>query len=144
MRHRILFALLGLAALVVPNAIAVAGQAPPPGARVYFVNLKDGDEVKSPFTIQFGAEGVKVVPAAIQIPNTGHHHLIINTDLGEEDLGFAIPDDAMHRHFTSGQTEVTLNLRPGKYSFRLVFADGDHVPYDPWLRSEKIFITIVE
>ena len=121
-----------------------AGQEPPPGARVFFENLKDGEEVTMPFVVKFGAEGVKPVPVAIRVPNTGHHHLIINADLGEDDHGFAIPDDAMHRHFTSGQSDVQLNLQPGRYSLRLVFADADHVPYNPWLRSEKIFITVVE
>lgn len=137
--------IVALCAVALGNPVtSIAGQVPPDGARVFFENLGDGDTVRSPFLVKFGAEGVRPVPIAIKLPGTGHHHLIINTDLGDSDKGFAIPDDQRHRHFIAGQTEVTLNLQPGRYSLRLVFADSDHVPYDPWLRSEKIFITVEE
>ena len=48
--------------------------------KVYFINLQDGDEVKSPFLVQFGLSGKGVAPAGIDVPNTGHHHLLINVD----------------------------------------------------------------
>ena len=48
--------------------------------KVYFINLKDGDELKSPFLIQFGLSGKGIAPAGIDIDNTGHHHLLINVD----------------------------------------------------------------
>ena len=31
--------------------------------KVYFINLKDGDELKSPFLIQFGLSGKGIAPA---------------------------------------------------------------------------------
>ncbi|MBO6835321.1 MAG: DUF4399 domain-containing protein [Alphaproteobacteria bacterium] len=121
---------------------ADASQPPPPGARVFFANLKDGDTVKSPFVVQFGAEGVKVVKAGITLPGTGHHHLLIDRELTDDDKGFSIPADDNHLHFGGAQTEVELSLPPGQYTLQLVFGDGDHVPYDPMLTSERITITV--
>ena len=59
-----------------------AAQTPsPPGAKVYIINLKDGDAVTSPFKVEFGLTGMGVAPAGVEKPNTGHHHLIIDTEL---------------------------------------------------------------
>jgi hypothetical protein len=52
----------------------------------YFINLKDGDAVTSPFKVQFGLSGMGVAPAGVQAPNTGHHHLIIDTQLSPEQM----------------------------------------------------------
>ena len=46
--------------------------------KVYFINIKDGDVLKSPFLIQFGLSGKGVAPAGVDMENTGHHHLLIN------------------------------------------------------------------
>lgn len=121
---------------------AAIAESPPPGARVFFENLADGDTVKSPFLIRFGAEGVKVVKAGINLPGTGHHHLLIDRELTADDKGFSIPSDDNHRHFGGAQTEVELSLPPGQYTLQLVFGDGDHVPYDPMLASDRITITV--
>jgi hypothetical protein len=46
---------LTLVSLTLAAAVtAEAETAAPPNAVVYFINLKDGDAVKSPFKIQFG------------------------------------------------------------------------------------------
>lgn len=141
-RHLILAALLGvLTAFATPAPDAVAGSAPP-GAKVYFVNLKDGDTVKSPFLVQFGLDGMRVAKAGMNIPGTGHHHLLINRELTDEDKGYAIPADDHHRHFGGAQTEVELTLAPGTYTLLLVLGDGDHVPFEPFLQSDKITITV--
>ena len=50
-------------------------------ARVYFVNLEDGDTLKSPFLIQFGLSGKGIAPAGVDRSDTGHHHLLINPAL---------------------------------------------------------------
>ncbi len=57
--------------LVLLSAFAIAGltgasaQTPSPtGAKVYFINLKDGAKVKSSFLVQFGLTGMGVVPAS--------------------------------------------------------------------------------
>jgi hypothetical protein len=47
-------------------------------------------------------------------------------------------------HFGKGQTEVMLDLAPGKHTLQLVFADHAHVPHDPPVISKKITVTVVE
>src|SRR5262245_39791100 len=60
----------------------MAGATPAPkDAKVYFINLKDGDKVKSPFKVQFGLSGIGVAPVGVEKENTGHHHLIIDTEV---------------------------------------------------------------
>ncbi|MDF1749431.1 MAG: DUF4399 domain-containing protein [Alphaproteobacteria bacterium] len=132
--------LFGVAVLVASSAWAQSP--PPPGAKVFFSNIQDGAVVKSPFLVQFGAEGVKITRAGLNIPGTGHHHLLINAVLTSEDKGYAIPEDSHHRHFGGGQTEVELNLDPGTYSLMLVLGDGDHVPFEPMVTSDKITIIV--
>lgn len=88
-------------------AQSMPGQTPSPsGARVYFINLKDGQEVTSPFLVQFGLSGMGVAPAGVEKPNTGHHHLLIDTSLSGDALKQPIPMDDTHRHFGNGQTEA--------------------------------------
>lgn len=48
-------------------AQSMPGQTPSPsGAKVYFINLKDGQEVSSPFLVQFGLSGMGVAPAGVE------------------------------------------------------------------------------
>lgn len=112
----------------------------PKGARVYIVSPKDGATVKSPFTVVFGLEGMGVAPAGVNVPNTGHHHLIIDSPLPPLDQ--PIPKDAKHMHFGGGQTQVTLQLPPGKHTLQLLLGDLNHVPHVPPVFSKKITITV--
>jgi len=50
--------------------------------------------VTSPFKVQFGLSGMGVAPAGVQAPNTGHHHIIIDTQLTSDQLNEPIPMDA--------------------------------------------------
>ena len=59
----------------------------PPGAAVYFVGLKDGQTVPTTFTVNFGLKGMGVAPAGSDKENSGHHHLLIDTDLPPLDDG---------------------------------------------------------
>ena len=110
--------------------------------KVYFINLKDGDKLKSPFLIQFGLSGKGVAPAGIDIDNTGHHHLLINVD--EVDYSMPIPSSKQHLHFGLGQTETILSLPPGKHKLQLILGDKYHVPHDPPLVSEIIEVNVIE
>ncbi len=134
------FRLLAAATVVLVSGLAAAQTASPPGARVYFINLKNGQHVKSPVLVQFGLAGMGVAPAGSTNPNTGHHHLIIDADTPP--AGMPIPMDEKHRHFGGGQTEMSVQLTPGNHSLQLVLADGGHVPHNPAVVSEKIAITI--
>ena len=108
--------------------------------KVYFINIKDGDVLKSPFLIQFGVRGKGVAPAGVDVTNTGHHHLLINVD--EVDYNLPIPSSDQHLHFGLGQTETNLELPSGKHSLQLVLGDKYHIPHKPPLISEKIQIIV--
>ena len=110
--------------------------------KVYFINLEDGDELKSPFLVQFGLSGKGIAPAGIDVDNTGHHHLLINQN--EINYSMPIPSSDQHLHFGLGQTETMLNLPLGKHKLQLVLGDKFHIPHDPPLISEIIEITVIE
>ena len=137
-------ALALLAIFVAACLTPVAAQTPSPaGAKVYFINLKDGDTVASPFLVQFGLSGMGVAPAGVEKPNTGHHHLLIDAPaLTEEQLKEPIPADENHRHFGGGQTETMVALPEGKHTLQLVLGDWMHIPHVPPVMSEPITITV--
>tara|TARA_B100000674_G_C37594431_1_gene802345 strand:- start:283 stop:672 length:390 start_codon:yes stop_codon:yes gene_type:complete len=110
--------------------------------KVYFINLQDGDILKSPFLVQFGLSGKGVAPAGTDVANTGHHHLLINVD--ELDFKMPIPSSKQHLHFGMGQTEVTLDLPRGKHKLQLVLGDKYHIPHNPPLVSEIIEVSVIE
>lgn len=63
----------------------------------------------SPVRVVFGLYGRKgVAPALTDKENTGHHHLLVDTELTAEEMRFAIPNDAQRIHFGGGQTETML------------------------------------
>ncbi|ALO45131.1 DUF4399 domain-containing protein [Pseudohongiella spirulinae] len=111
----------------------------PEGASVYIVSPQNGDTVSTTFTVVFGLSGMGVAPAGIAMPNTGHHHLLINMDT-LPDLGQPLGADVMH--FGLGQTETTVTLEPGQHTLQLVLGDHMHVPHNPPVMSEKITITV--
>ena len=47
---------------------------------VFFIAPLTGETVSNPIKITFGAKGVDIVPAGVDLPMSGHHHLLINVD----------------------------------------------------------------
>jgi hypothetical protein len=131
-----------LAVMIGIPAIALAETAAPPNAAVYFINLKDGDTVTSPFKVQFGLSGMGVAPAGVERANTGHHHLLIDVTLSAEELKQPIPGDAKHVHFGGGQTEAMVTLPPGRHTLQLVLGDWTHIPFNPPIMSPVITVTV--
>jgi hypothetical protein len=123
-------------------ALPAASDTPAPkGAKVYFINLKDGDTVSSPVLVQFGLKGMGIAPAGVEFPDTGHHHLLV--DQAAPDLKEYLPTDHPQiLHYGKGQTEVELKLPAGKHTLQLIFADQDHKAHVPPVMSEKITITV--
>lgn len=113
-----------------------------PGAKAYFIEPAEGAEVTSPVTVKFGIEGMDIVPAGTDQEHSGHHHILIDTRL--EDVNAPIPADDNHVHFGKGQTEATLELKPGKHTLQLVLGDHNHIPHDPVVQSEVLTITVKE
>lgn len=114
--------------------------AAPAGAKVSITSPANGATVKSPVTIAFAIEGMTLAPAGTSDPNTGHHHVLIDTGLPPLDQ--PIPKDASHVHFGQAQTEGQVELSPGQHTLQLLLADGNHVPHDPPVVSEQITITV--
>ncbi len=129
---------------VMAASSAMAGEIPAPaGAKVYFLNLKDGATVSSPVLVQFGLAGMGVAPAGIEKANTGHHHLLIDAAAPKgEELAYPLPADDHHKHFGGGQTETSITLAKGKHTLQLVLGDQNHVPHNPPVMSQPITITV--
>lgn len=122
-------------------AAALPRTASPPGAEVYIISPRDGAKVKGPVLVQFGLKGMGVAPAGVKFDNTGHHHLLIDTD-APADMAAPLPATDNIRHFGKGQTETSLTLPPGKHTLQLLLGDQNHVPHDPPVISKKITITV--
>jgi hypothetical protein len=130
-----------------PGAPGAATQPPPgrmpspKGAYVYIGWPTDGAVIHSTtFKVWFGTRNFGVAPAGTFVPNTGHHHLLIDVDLPPFDQ--PIPNDKQHLHFGGGQTEAVIELPPGKHTLQLLMGDGKHIPHDPPLYSKKITIYV--
>ena len=115
----------------------------PEGAVTYIISPADGAVVGKKFTVQFGLKGMGVAPAGIVMENTGHHHLLIDV-LDQPDFNLPLPATENIRHFGGGQTEVDLELPPGKHTLQLVLGDHLHIPHDPPVVSKKITVTVRE
>jgi hypothetical protein len=132
-----------LTALVLAASLAWSQErtAAPPGAETYIISPHDGATVKSPFVVQFGLKGMGIAPAGVKFENSGHHHLLIDTD-APGDSSLPLPVTEQIRHFGKGQTEVKLELPPGKHTLQLLLGDQNHIPHNPPVMSQKITITV--
>ena len=115
---------------------------------LYFVNLRDGDKVHSPFRVVFAVSGMGVAPVdAGRLDGTGHHHILIDLDLPPDikaPIPFDKPDEYQHqhyKHFGKGETETVLTLPPGNHKLRLMFANHRHIPY--YIASKEITIEVL-
>ena len=90
--------------------------------------------------MKFGLEGMDLAPAGSDKPNSGHHHLLVDTKL--KDYKGAIPADETHKHYGKAQTEASVDMKPGTHTLQLVLGDKNHVPLDPSVESEVISITV--
>ena len=115
-------------------------QPSPPGAKVYFIEPKNGAEISGPVTVKFGLAGMGVAPAGTEKKDTGHHHLLIDQKLADDKA--SIPQDDKHRHFGMGQTEATVTLASGSHTLQLVLGDHNHIPHNPMIASEVITIKV--
>ncbi|WP_296186531.1 DUF4399 domain-containing protein [Pseudomonas sp. UBA1879] len=141
-----LFARAALAGLLLGSTLMVqAADVPrtpsPAGAEVYIISPKDGAVVNGSFKVQFGLKGMGVAPAGVDVPETGHHHLLIDVK-DQPDMNAPLPTTDNIRHFGKGQTETELNLTPGQHTLQLLVGDKNHVPVSPVVESQKITITV--
>jgi len=110
------------------------------GASVFIVSPADGDTVSSPFTVEFGIGTMAVVRAGDNTPNTGHHHILIDTGLPPLDR--PIPADEHHVHVGDGSSATELTLAPGEHTLQLLLGDHLHIPHDPPVYSARITVIV--
>lgn len=113
-----------------------------PSKTAYIISPTDGKTVPKVFKVQFGLSGVGVAPAGIKKENTGHHHLLIDSNIQSIDLTKPLLATDKLKHFGGGQTETTLSLTPGKHTLQLLLGNYAHIPHAKPVVSEKITITV--
>jgi hypothetical protein len=123
------------------SAASPAREPAPAGAEVYIISPADGAKVSSPVKVVFGLKGMGIAPAGIKFDNTGHHHLLIDSDL-PADLSQPLAATEKSVHFGKGQTETSVTLPPGKHTLQLVLGDSLHIPHEPPVVSKKITIVV--
>jgi len=117
----------------------------PANAQVYFLsptngqvfNIADSDGM----AIEFGLNGMKVSPAGPAVPDSGHHHLLINMN-ELPDLTKPLPASDQVLHFGKGQTSARIQLPPGSHRLQLVLGNHVHIPHNPPVMSNVIEIEI--
>jgi hypothetical protein len=134
MKPKTLFIILLLS--VFPS-LTQAGDEP----SLYFITPQDGDVVSGEFTIKFGLRGMGVAPSGFQMPDTGHHHLLIDIE-ALPPMDASLPKTDQVRHFGGGQTETSLTLPTGTHTLQLLLGDYAHIPHDPPVISKKITVTV--
>ena len=137
----LLVVIIAICSIGIARAQGTRGLSPsPPGAEVYFMDLKDGATVPAQLQIYFGLRNMGVAPASSDLPNSGHHHLLIDTELPP--LNQPIPNDFNHLHFGAGQTETEITLKPGTHTLQLLMGDKDHIPHSPPVMSARIHVNV--
>ncbi len=130
-----------LSASLLANAADVPHTASPAGAEVYIISPKDGATVPGTFKVQFGLKGMGVAPAGVDVPDTGHHHLLIDVK-DQPDLNAPLPVSDNIRHFGKGQTETEVTLAPGRHTLQLMVGDKSHIPLNPSVESKAITVNV--
>jgi hypothetical protein len=128
-----------------PETAAVSGGPSPssPGAEAYFVDpVKEGAVLPPTFKMYFGLKNMGLAPAGTARENSGHHHLLIDTELPPLDQ--PIPNDFNHLHFGAGQSEAEVTLKPGAHTLQLLLGDKDHIPHTPPVMSKRINVRVAD
>jgi hypothetical protein len=113
----------------------------PTAPQLYFIWPADGTVITGgKFWLRMGLRNMGVAPKGANVPNTGHHHLLIDTELPS--MTEPIPSDRSHLHFGAGETEARIELPPGRHTLQLLLGDMNHVPHKPPVLSKKITVTV--
>jgi Domain of unknown function (DUF4399) len=142
MLRRTALGVLAFMTVLMPSRSFSAARTPsPPGAEAFIIWPADGTVITGgKLWVRMGLRNMGVCPKGVNIPNVGHHHLLIDTELPPFDE--AIPSDRQHLHFGAGETDARIELPPGKHTLQLLMGDYNHVPHDPPIYSKKITITV--
>ena len=98
----------------------------------------NGATVTSPVKVCMVTHNITVEPAKKGVNDgKGHHHILVDTDL-PKDLGKPIGKDAQHLHMGDGSKCKQVKLDAGVHVIRALFAQGNHVPYNPAITATVI------
>ena len=134
MSHRVVTGSIVVALAL--SVVACSESAPSGGStsgagRVFFVQPKNGDTIKSLSTIEFGSSGVTVgaVPPGELKPeqvraNIIHYHLGVDTDCLPD--GVVIPKADPWIHFGDGKNVIEMSLKPGPHRLAVQAGDDMH------------------
>ena len=140
-RVKFLLCLLLLPYQLVNSAGGLSKSLSNPDAEVFIISPLNKEIVSSPVEIIFGITNMTVAPAGIKKELSGHHHLVIDTDV-LPNLSRPIPSNEKYLHFGKGQTRTFIDLKSGTHTLQLIFGDYVHIPHDKPLISKKITITV--
>jgi uncharacterized protein DUF4399 len=107
---------------------------------VKITSPQNGATVTGPVKITLQATGVEIVPATVERPGTGHHHLFVDHDLIwiSDTIPMGSPGII---HLGRGQTEFVLDsLKPGPHRVIDVVANWRHIPLNPLVADTVTFI----
>lgn len=130
---------LCIPAVAVTLGLAGCASMNEPAQAVMLLQPADGATVSSPFKVRFRIKGMTVAEAGDILPNSGHHHLLINQ--APIAKGESVPFSEQHLHFGKGQTETDVKLAPGVYRLTAQFANGAHQSYGAAM-SSTITVTV--
>jgi Domain of unknown function (DUF4399) len=133
------FSALLASAVLAATLVGCASAPSAPAQQVSLLEPANNAVVGTTFKVRFGVKGLQVAPAGDIVPNSGHHHLLINLDSIAS--GESIPFTEKHMHFGKGQTEAEVKLAPGVYKLTAQFANGAHQSYGKVL-SDTITVTV--
>ena len=140
-RVKFLLCLLLLPYQLVNSAGGLSKSLSNPDAEVFIISPLNKEIVSSPVEIIFGITNMTIAPAGIKKELSGHHHLVIDTDV-LPNLSRPIPSNEKHLHFGKGQTRTFIDLKSGTHTLQLIFGDYVHIPHNKPLISKKITITV--
>ena len=128
-----------------PAATAAAAKPASSAPRVFFVEPTEGATVKSPVKLRFGIENYELaavpqgdVTAARK--GMGHHHVGVDTECLP--AGSVIPKANPWVHHGGAQTEMDMQLTPGKHRLTLQLGDDTHATVEGLCSS--VTVNVVE
>tara|TARA_Y100000022_G_C13230903_1_gene367294 strand:- start:425 stop:841 length:417 start_codon:yes stop_codon:yes gene_type:complete len=121
------------------SGIAISGNHTKPS--IELLGIEDGKKYTSPIKLDFVVKNMKVNKAGVKEKNSGHHHLLINLEK-LPDLTKPLPMNEYIIHYGKGQTSATIELKKGKNTIQLLFADYSHTPHKIPLITKKFTIFI--
>lgn len=94
------------------------------------------------FTVVMSATGVTIAPDTETREDTGHFHILIDSDFIP--VGEVIPTDDLHLDYSDGSTSAVLSLTPGSHILRLQYANNQHKALGGDMFRDEIIVNVVD